>query len=60
MLVKAQVKYRIIKPHSYSTHNWFISMSDYYSGRTESAVLHHLHRRHGNDKNIVITSIDYK
>ena len=35
-------------------------MSDYYAGKTESAVLHHLHRRHGKDKNIVITSIDYK
>ncbi len=60
MLVKAQVKYKIIKPHSYSTHSRLISMSDYYAGKTESAVLHHLHRRHGKDKNIVITSIDYK
>ena len=58
--VRAQVKYKIIKEHSYSNHNWLISMSDYYAGKTESAVLHHLHRRHGKDTNIVITSIDYK
>ena len=58
--VRAQVKYKIIKEHSYSNHNWLISMSDYYAGKTESAVLHHLHKRHGADKNIVITSIDWK
>tara|TARA_B100001250_G_C19209439_1_gene533005 strand:+ start:185 stop:367 length:183 start_codon:yes stop_codon:yes gene_type:complete len=60
MPIKAQVKYKIIKHHSYSNHNWLISMSDYYAGKTESAVLHHLKKRHGNDTNIVINSIDWK
>ena len=59
-LVKAFVKYKIIKSQGYSTHSWLLTMSDYYAGKTESAVLHHLHRRHGKETNIVVNSIDWR